>query len=80
MALEAVVGFLNADIFLIRMKKSIEKKCSERGSRKSEKTVLHAGALKESKLSLSYMARRTFSSGIHRQAKCWNSVDLAHIW
>jgi hypothetical protein len=68
MAREAVVGFLHADIFLIRRKQSIEKKCSERGSRRSEKTVLHAGALKESKLSLSYMARRTFSSGRHRQA------------
>jgi hypothetical protein len=39
-------------------------KCSERGSLRSEKTVLRAGALKESKLSLSYMARRTFSCAI----------------
>jgi hypothetical protein len=40
-------------------------KCSERGPLRSEKTVLRAGALKESKLSLSYTACRTFSSKRH---------------
>jgi len=33
---------------------------------KGEKPVLHAGKQKEGKLSLSYMARRTFSSKSHR--------------
>jgi len=59
MALEAVVDFLNADIFLIRTKKSIEKSAAKEALISREKTVLRAGALKESKLSLSYMAHRT---------------------
>ena len=37
-------------------------KCSERDSLSSKKTVLHVGASKKNKLSLSSLARRTFSS------------------
>jgi hypothetical protein len=68
MALEAVVGFLNADFFLIRTKKSIEKSAAKEVIIRREKTVLRAGTLKESNLSLSYMAHRTFSLKWHLQA------------
>ncbi len=66
MAREAVRGFLHANNFF-EMNEAIDgEKGSERGSFRSEKTVLRAGAPKESKLSLSSMVHRTFSSGIHR--------------
>jgi hypothetical protein len=68
MALEADVDFLNADIFLLRTKKSMEKSAAKEALIRRKKTVLRAGALEKSKLSLSYMAHRTFSSEIHRQA------------
>lgn len=62
MALEAVVDFLHADIFLLRTKPSMEKSGAKEAPIRREKTVLRTGALKKSKLSLSYMAHRTFSS------------------
>ena len=65
MALEAVVGFLNADIFLLQTKKSIEKSAAKETVSEAKKTVLQAEVWKESKLSLSYMARRTFSLKWH---------------
>jgi hypothetical protein len=41
-----------------------------------EKPVLHAGKQKEGKLSLSYMAHRTFSSGKHREAYGTFRLDM----
>jgi hypothetical protein len=68
LALEAVIDFLNANIFVIRAKKLMEKSAVKEALIRREKTALPARVLKRSKLSLSYMAHRTFSSGIHRQA------------
>jgi hypothetical protein len=45
-----------------------EKSVLQEVSFRREKTTLRARKLKESKLSLSYMARRTFSSKWHSQA------------
>jgi len=45
--------------------KAIEKSAAKETVSEAKKTVLQAEVWKESKLSLSYMARRTFSSGIH---------------
>ena len=65
MALEAVVDFLNADIFLIQTKKSVEKSAGKEALSEAKKTVLRAEVLQESKLSLSYMVHRIFWSLWH---------------
>jgi hypothetical protein len=64
MALEAVVDLFERDIFLIRTKKSMEKSTAKEALIRREKTVSRAEALKKSKLNLSSMAHRTFSSGL----------------
>ena len=66
MALEAVVDFLHADIFLLRTKQSMEKSAVKEALIGREKTVFRAGTLKKSKLSFSYVARRIFWSALHR--------------
>ncbi len=68
MALKAVVDFLACRHFLLRTKKSMKNSAAKEALIGREKAVLRAETLKKSKLSLSYMAHRTFSSGIHRQA------------
>jgi hypothetical protein len=52
----------------------MEKSAAKEALIRREKAVLRAGALKKSKLSLSYMAHRTFSSGMHRQARLRESL------
>jgi hypothetical protein len=66
MAQEAVAGFFAHRHFFETNEAIDGEKGSARGSFRREKAVFRAGPLKKCKLSFSYLARRTFSSGIHR--------------